>query len=233
MAGDEWPARGEYSWQARGSGVVDSGSRNVASNKRNVRMACVLVVEMVLAACFLAGVVACDAWLSPASSVSEAADEVCDDCPACGPAGECPGEFCSPSLCIRGRCVAQRPPCDDGDPHTWDRCDASRQSCSHSLADGLRACSSASECTTDQPCQRFQCDGGLCRLTEESRFCGDAFLRPVGCKSLDDCVRHQLWALSPQEKAMTALAQGPWCVAQADGGSYCSWFQGPGSTGMP
>ncbi|MBN93292.1 MAG: hypothetical protein CL928_04360 [Deltaproteobacteria bacterium] len=128
--------------------------------------------------------------------------------------------------------MPEKAPCDDSDPHTWDHCDDSAKSCGSYLADGVRACASDSQCQTQHPCQRFLCEEGLCRLTEPSRFCGDAFLRPVACSGQDDCVRHQLWMLSPAERALSTLAGGPWCITQADGGRYCRWFDassGPGA----
>ena len=180
-----------------------------------------------LALLVVGGLAGCNGWSPTGGSGVSGPDVICPDCPPCGPGGSCSGDFCRPTTCARGRCVPDPGPCNDSDPHTWDRCDASRASCSAYLTDGSRSCAAVSDCTTGQPCQEFHCVEGLCQLTDATRFCGDAFLRPVVCASRDECVRHELWMLSHPEKALVTLAGGPWCVTQADGGSFCQWVESP------
>ncbi len=128
-----------------------------------------------------------------------------DECVRCDSGTPCAGTFCDPRECKGGFCRHAPRSCDDGDPHTRDRCDPA--GCRHDLGDGLRACHQDQDCVTDHPCERLQCRGGQCRVTDATARCGDPLGSTRACKANTDCIEKR----------------GDTCFAGPCRGGYCEW----------
>ena len=155
-----------------------------------------------------------------------------DECVRCGPDAPCQGTFCDPRACRQGFCRHAPRSCDDGDPATWDRCDDTREACTHLLADGVRACQTDAECRTDHPCQRLTCQDTRCRLTRETAQCGDPRGRPRTCRGNLDCIHREggVCYAGPCRNGFCALRDVPNspdcapCTGDQDcRGTFCEW----------
>ena len=142
--------------------------------------------------------------------VAESECTLCED-------GACAGSFCDPRTCKGGFCRHAPRDCDDGDPHTWDRCSDADEACLHLLGDGLRPCGSDTECATDHACQTLTCQTGFCRTTPETTSCGSPLDLPRKC--------------DPQLKNADCIQKGAdSCVAGPCVDGFCRWREVPSPT---
>jgi len=140
-----------------------------------------------------------------------------DECATCSNQQDCEQSFCEPRECRDGRCRrTDKRDCSDDDRDTWDICDEQAGRCLSLLGDNMRPCETVDDCATDHPCQQFQCNKGICRVTPETAQCGDPLLRPTTCDprgSRRECVN----------------PDGDVCIAGTCEDDFCSWREVPNS----
>jgi len=133
-----------------------------------------------------------------------------DECATCEAGSDCEQSFCEPRDCRDGRCRKRKRDCSDDDRDTFDVCDEQGERCLNLLGDNLRPCSSVRDCPSDHPCQQFECNRGMCRVSAATADCGDPLLQPRNCDSGGsgrECVN----------------PRGEQCIAGLCRDDFCQW----------
>ncbi len=92
--------------------------------------------------------------------------------------------------CVQGSCVAGKLiDCADGNPCTFDACQAGTGACAHTPAPGCGVpCADSKGCVdTGDPCANLGCVDGTCQVTETGAGCDDG----NACTSNDGCLGGQ------------------------------------------